>query len=148
MRDARRALGWALLALGLAACVDLRISRPAMQGGGHPIADPSFAVDVQPILSESCAFSAACHAGANPQLGLALDSGRAYGAVVRVRAASNPAFLLVKPLDADSSWLIRRLEASAERRGGLSRMPLNRQPLDDAVIQTIRNWIGNGANDN
>ncbi len=72
---------------------------------GTPIADPSWQFDIAPVLGETCATSGACHAGPTPALGLNLEPGLSYASVVNVPSQARPAFLRVKPGDADSSFL-------------------------------------------
>ena len=105
---------------------------------------PSFAQDVQEIFLRRGCVSAGCHATAEPQGGLVLSSGRAYGALVRVRARAED-FQLVAPGDPDVSYLLMRLEGR-QRVGG--RMPLGQTPLDAIDLGNLRNWILNGAENN
>lgn len=114
----------------------------------QPIADPGFAVDIQPILTRSCATSGVCHLGPTPQLGLDLSAGQAYGNLVNVASVLDPVLERVLPARPDSSFLILMMESDATKRGGGRRMPLGAAPLPAAVIQTMRNWIANGAADN
>jgi len=127
---------------GLLACGGKDPSAP------QPIADPSFAADIQPVLTQSCATSGVCHVGPTSQLGLDLSSGQAYGNLVNVAATLNPGLNRVVPVLPDSSFLIFMMESDATKRSGGRRMPLGAAPLPDAVIQTMKNWIANGAADN
>lgn len=142
------ALGGLLAAaLCASACPDLRINRPQVSGN-HPIAAPSFTTDIQPILTQSCATSSACHSGATPQLGLDLDAGQSYGGLVNVVAVLDPSLQRVNPTKPDSSFFILMMEGDAAKRSGGRRMPLSGTPLPVAVIQTMKNWITNGAPNN
>lgn len=136
-----------LAAAAGAACTDLAITRP-VDAIRAPIANPSFAKDIQPILTATCASSSACHAGQTPQRGMSLEAGRSWANVVNVPSSSLPPLLRVEPGQPDSSALLLRLDSSSAARRGLPRMPLTTYPLPDPVIQTIRNWIAGGAPDN
>ena len=48
----------------------------------------------------------------------------------------------VKPSDPDSSYLVQKIEGTADVGG---RMPLGRSPLSTAQIALIRQWIIAGA---
>lgn len=132
---------------GAGACTDLTITRP-VDAISTPIANPSFSGDIQPILTVTCASSYACHAGPTPQRGLSLEPGLSYANLVNVPSASLPPLLRVEPGKPDSSALILRLDSSSVARRGLARMPFTTDPLPDPVVQTIRNWIANGAPNN
>ncbi|MEK6610582.1 MAG: hypothetical protein AABZ35_06655 [Gemmatimonadota bacterium] len=138
-----------LLAAALCAsgCPDLRINRPQVSGN-HPIAAPSFSADIQPILTQSCATSGACHSGATSQLGLNLDAGQAFGNLVNVAAVLDPSLRRVNPSKPDSSFLIFMMEGNAAKRSGGRQMPLSGTALPTEVIQTMKNWITNGAPNN
>ncbi len=146
MKARRVALAGAVAWL-LAACSDLRFTT-AVETIGTPIADPSWQFDIAPVLGETCATSGACHAGPTPALGLNLEPGLSYASVVNVPSQARPAFLRVKPGDADSSFLYLATSPIVAERQNYFRMPLTEYPLPDAVRQTIRNWIENGALDN
>jgi hypothetical protein len=110
---------------------------------GEVGADPSFAGEIQPIFTSSCA-SLQCH-GAAEQAGLKLTAGDARAELVDVPSTSEPAFLRVATSDADTSYVIVKLEGDQSVGG---RMPLGGQPLVADEIQLIRNWIDEGAKDN
>ncbi|MBI4541466.1 MAG: hypothetical protein HY705_00360 [Gemmatimonadetes bacterium] len=145
-----RAVRVALAAAALTAataCADLSIERP-VDAIRTPIDDPSFGGDIQPILTETCASSGACHAGATPQQDLSLEAGMSYASLVGVASRMVPALLRVRPFEPDSSYfLLIMSEDPAERRGN-RRMPLTRYPMPSPVVQTIRNWIQGGAPNN
>ncbi|MDO8664998.1 MAG: hypothetical protein Q7J79_00175 [Gemmatimonadales bacterium] len=134
-------------ALCAAACPDLDIDRPQISGT-HPIANPRFGTDIQPILTQSCAMSGACHLGPSSQLDLDLGAGQAYGNLVNVPARLNPNLLRVNPSKPDSSFFIFMMEGDAAKRSGGRQMPLSGTPLPTEVIQTMKNWITNGALNN
>ena len=110
-------------------------------GGGGSV---SFAGDIQPVFSQSCALSG-CHTGASPDEGLDLSAGQAYSNTVNVASRERPELDRIEPGDPDNSYLIRKI-LGANISG--SRMPLNRAPLDAAVIQMFETWVQEGALDN
>lgn len=105
----------------------------------------SFAGEVQPIFSASCA-SASCHGGAFPLEGLSLEAGKAYASLVGV-LASQCSLNRVEPGDASQSYLTQKLEGAGSCFLG-SRMPAGSAPLDSATLALIRAWIDQGAKDN
>jgi hypothetical protein len=111
-------------------------------GGGGPVANPSFAQDIQPIFTNGCAVSN-CH-NATAQAGMNLSSGMAYGNIVNVASTSEPGFMRVLPSDAENSYIVVKLEG---RQNVGARMPLTGSITSDQ-IQTIKNWINNGAPNN
>jgi hypothetical protein len=143
---ARRAMLACAAAL-VAACADLRFTA-AVDTIDTPITTPSWRLHIAPILGETCATSGACHSGANAALGLNLEPSQSYANVVNVASQANPAFLRVKPGDADSSFLYLVTSLVPAERQGYYRMPLTEYPLPDPVRQTIRNWINTGAPNN
>ncbi len=96
---------------------------------------PSFAQDIQPILSEYCIE---CHGVAEANNGLRLDSyqgvmrGTQYGAIVYPGDPSlSNLLVLIKHESSPEIW-----------------MPYHRQQISPNKIQIIENWIENGAPDN
>jgi len=87
--------------------------------------------DVKPILKERCY---ACHGALKQESGLRLDTGKSLrrggdgGSVVSIEAA-------------EKSLLIERVSAS----DASERMPPEGEPLTAVQIETLRNWIGQGA---
>jgi hypothetical protein len=87
-----------------------------------------------------------CHSG--PQggvlpAGMDLSSlSMSFTALVDEPSTQNGAQNLVEPGDPDASYLIRKLEGTADVGG---QMPLFGTPLDQDTIGTIRQWITDGA---
>lgn len=117
--------------------------------GDGPAPDTStawFAVLQRDIFDQSCT-AGPCH---NPQAvagGLVLTSAFSYESLVGA-APTNPAavsqdLLRVAPFDPDASFLLRKLEAPGPGEG--SRMPQGAEPLSQADINFIRDWILEGA---
>jgi len=128
------------------ACADFSgLEDPAFGLPDVEVAQPSFAADVQPILTKRCVVGG-CHTLASEQAGLALDASVAYDALVGVPATSSvDPYLRVAPGNAADSWLIRRLVADPTVRNGQPRMPLAATPLTANQLATIVNWIDQGA---
>ena len=94
------------------------------------------------VFTQSCALSG-CHGSTNTQAGLLLTEGNAFAELVNAQGENFPAFKRVVPDSSSNSLLIKIL------RGDVSpRMPLNRDPLSAAVIDSIAKWIDNGALNN
>jgi hypothetical protein len=107
-----------------------------------PIANPSFAQDIQAaIFNGSCALGG-CH-DATSSANLNLSQGNSYNNIVNVNSFQDGIKKRVLPSDANNSYLVIKIEG---RQTVGSRMPLNRSPLSNAKIQNIKNWINNGAN--
>ncbi|GAB4318931.1 MAG: hypothetical protein Kow0074_08410 [Candidatus Zixiibacteriota bacterium] len=110
-------------------------------GGGNE--DVSFATQVLPIFTATCAVSG-CHNAATAQEGLVLDAGNAYDNIVDIASSQNPSIKRVNPGDPDNSYLVMKIEGTAPG----DRMPRGRPALSAAQIQLIRDWIEQGALDN
>ena len=110
------------------------------------VADPSFASDIQPILTARCA-TRSCHNFSTQQLGLNLEPGFAYAELVN-QDPFNRGIPYIRPLRPDSSFLILMIEEDPGPRFDLPRMPLGREPLTDNQIATIINWVNAGAPQN
>jgi hypothetical protein len=115
--------------------------------GGLPdveVANPSFANDIQPILTRRCSIGG-CHSLGSARADLVLAPGHAYDSLVNKPSFLQPSLDLVEPGDAANSWLVRMIEDDDDARLHFSRMPLGGQPLTRNQIATIVNWIENGA---
>jgi hypothetical protein len=136
-------LGALVALVGMAACTDFeapkRVALPDVV-----VANPQFAKDVQPIFSARCATSS-CHTFATHQAGLNLAPGYAYDEIVNVPSVFRPSWKRIVPAKADSSFLIKTLLANDAEHPEIDRMPLGREPLTDNQIQTIINWVNQGA---
>jgi hypothetical protein len=109
----------------------------------------SFAADIQPIFTASCALTN-CHVGPNPAgPGLNLSEGQTRSTTVDIPSSQVTRLLLIEPGNADSSYLIIKLDGNQSTVGGFGgTMPINANPLDQATIDLIRAWIDAGAEDN
>lgn len=94
------------------------------------------------IFTPSCAVSG-CHTGASPPQGLRLDAGFAFSNLVNVASTEVPSLLRVDPGNPNNSYLVQKLEGTAAVG---ARMPFGGAPLDQALIDDVREWITNGAN--
>jgi len=94
------------------------------------------------VFNVSCALSG-CHGSTNNHAGLLLTTGNSYSNLVNVQSVLFPQYKRVEPNNSTNSLIIKIL------RGEVSpRMPLNRTPLTNAVIDSISKWIDNGALNN
>jgi hypothetical protein len=127
------------LALGLAGCFSERQTGP-----GDAV---TFAADIQPIFSGSCATSG-CHAlpSANPaNKPMVLSAGQAYDNIVNVPSGQLPSMDRIEPGNPNLSYLIRKLEGTHGQVGGSgSRMPIG-NPLPTSTMNTLRQWVSEGA---
>jgi hypothetical protein len=90
-----------------------------------------------------------CHsdAGRTPSGNLVLLEGRSYQQLVGRGSTGKPGATLVIPGDAENSYLIHKLEGSADIVG--VRMPRGNGPfLTEGQILVIRQWIKDGAANN
>jgi hypothetical protein len=106
----------------------------------------SFASDVQPIFTASCATLSFCHTGSSPQEGMNLSAGMAYAAIVGVPSMEVPALDRVAPGDPANSYLVRKINGGPSILG--SQMPLGGPFLSSAEIAVITNWVEQGAANN
>jgi hypothetical protein len=105
------------------------------QASGGAIARPTWA-DVHAIFAKNCV---GCHVGASLG-GLNLDT---YQAAMKGGTGGGPVKgPVIKPGDAAGSYLYQAV-AGKQQIG--QRMPLGRAPLPPKDIQTIYNWIQQGA---
>lgn len=130
----RRALLVILSLPLLAGCSDM----------GDPVgpqrpAGTSLRFDVQPIFTSRCALSG-CHVTPSPQAGMNLSAGVSYANTVNQPAVVFGPGTRVIPGDPDASILYQLVSTRV--------MPLLGGPLTAAQIETIREWIAEGAEDN
>lgn len=103
-------------------------------------AAPTFTEVRDEILLPSCSLGTSCHSqGAG---GLTLTADGAHDALVGVESEDAPGEILVIAGDADSSYLIAKVEWADGIVG--EGMPLG-TTLDAEKSQTIRDWIDAGA---
>jgi len=113
-------------------------------------ASPSFAGDIEPIFARSCGGAELCHGGLI-RFG---DSGPPaiwpYDSLVNVKASRDPCAAsedLVKPGSLEGSYLMHKLMGVGMCEGTV-RMPRIGVPLPNADLQSIADWICDGAKNN
>jgi len=109
-----------------------------VDNGPLPLA-PTFASIQQNVFTPVCIT---CHAGASAPVGLRLDEGSSYAALVNAPSVEVPGLRRIRAGDPDASYLIQKLEGRAAVGG---RMPLGQPALPQATIDVIRQWISEGA---
>ena len=143
MKNAR--VGLLLLAAAFGACADFEgVVAPT---GGLPdvvVEVPQFQRDIVPIFERRCGIGG-CHSELSHQAGLVLTPASAHAALLNKPAQTRIGEVLVRPGNADNSWLVIAISDNAARRLGLARMPLGSGPLTANQIQTIINWVNRGA---
>lgn len=110
-------------------------------GGGAGL---SHAADIQPIWDAKCV--SACHeTGGAAATILLLTEGDAFAALVDAQSPSIPGLTLVVPGDRESSYLWHKVNGSqADVGGGGLKMPIGGS-LDASDLETIGQWIDEGA---
>ena len=116
------------LALLLMGCGDESSSTDT---SGEGVENPSFSKHVQPILEANCTR---CHGSSSPNGGYSLTS---YAGIMGNGSDDKANVVPGKPSE---SFLYQRIESGT--------MPLGGDRLASKDIATIRNWIGQGAQDN
>ena len=112
---------------------------PTPQPPGEPIDTAYFSLEVVPIFIEHCWV---CH----PDMGgLDLSPTAAHASLVGVTSTNHAPAVRVVPGDPMASVLWHKVSQSTEY--GLP-MPPNETYLSSSELQTIRDWIEQGAMDN
>lgn len=106
----------------------------------------SFATDVAAAVFNGAPNCSGCHP---PNEGMDLRATFAYASIVNQASAEVPALKRVSPFRPDSSYLVHKIQGTQGTVGGFgSRMPFGCSGgscLPEATINTIRNWILQGA---
>jgi hypothetical protein len=97
------------------------------------------------IFNSNCAISG-CHLGSSAPFELDLSEGNSFGKLVNTSSQEVPSLLRVKPDDPDNSYLVIKIENGPNIVG--QQMPLGRPPLSQEQINSIREWILDGAKNN
>lgn len=146
-----------LLALGLLAggCAGGGSGGSKSGGGGGPkgcqcnppgCPTVSFAGNVQPIFTRSCATSSQCH-GPNGAQGLDLTAGHSIANTVNVKSTQQRQKVLVKPGSAPNSYLFQKITNAPGISGTLMPQGCPANPISGAVclsaddINAIEQWI-------
>jgi hypothetical protein len=104
---------------------------------------PSLSADVAPITAAHCATQAACH------LAMQNGSGVHDQLVGRIAEECNDLRLMVNPGHPECSYAIHKLTGTNSMGcSPATTMPLDNTPLTTAQIQTIYDWICEGAPSN
>ena len=109
-----------------------------------PAGATSFSAQVLPILIAECA-TGGCHSGRMPAESLSLEEGLAYAELVGVAASQCAERTRVTPGAPEASYLMDKLLGVDMCAG--TRMPKSGS-LSEAEMQTISDWITEGALDN
>jgi hypothetical protein len=148
------AAGAVLLAMAclIAACAG---EGPSSGGGGggpkctpqvDPAAAPTYAANIQPLYDKACAV-AGCHVGVPPAQFLDLSAGKSYKQTINRKSTEIRSFVLVKPGDADVSYLFKKIRGDPDISGVLMPQGCPGAPLRGAAclnndeIDAIRTWI-------
>lgn len=102
------------------------------------VKSPDFGDEIMSIFQDHCVK---CH-DASGAAGLMLTPEEAYTEIVGVKSLNEPEYMLVNPGDAENSYIVIKLEG---RQSVGAQMPRGSGPLPDEAIQTIKNWIDQGA---
>ena len=100
---------------------------------------------VQAIFTNNCT-SSGCHTSENeatPAANQDLTRGNAPPNTIAVRSIELPNVFRINPGRPDESYLVEKISSDNPTVG--ARMPLGGNPLSDTDIETIRNWILDGA---
>ncbi|MFH1568079.1 MAG: hypothetical protein ABIL09_08785 [Gemmatimonadota bacterium] len=130
------------LAVGAASCADRITSTETVFDRQEPVqTEPgttaTYAFVQEQVLTPSCALSG-CHGGAQfPDLSAA----SAYGSIVGQESSSG--MPLVDPGAPRNSFLYIKINGGPNLEG--RRMPYQRQPLPQALIDSVGAWIERGA---
>lgn len=111
-------------------------------GPSGQVASPSLSKDIQPIFDQNCT---GCHGAKRQRAGLNLSPEKAYGALVNRASTQVETLMLVKPGDADASYLVQKLEHRSAQGKGMPKGIFGSGSLKDEEIQAVRAWISGGA---
>ncbi len=142
--------GAVLAALAGAAAGGCTGSGEGLDQNGQPISSSSSSSSV-PLTADFTSIQdnvftpicTRCHIGASAPEGLQLDATHSYSLLVGVPSQEEPSILRVDPGNPNQSYLILKLEGAAGIVGG--QMPLGGPYLPQSTIDTIAQWITNGA---
>ena len=104
---------------------------------------PTFAANVQPLLTNSCA---GCHGGAAPTHSLDLSAGKAYAQTVGVNSVDCATTKRIVASQANNSYVVMKVNGAGSCFVG-GQMPPG-APLSSGQILTITAWINAGAQNN
>lgn len=138
------AFGFLALAAGVFAVGCQPAPAPPVTPGPGSGSSVSFARDIQPIFDLRCV---SCHQGSG-RAGLVLEPAMAYKNLVGV-ASTESQLLRVAPGSPDKSYLLNKLRGTQSQVGGAGQqMPFGGSPLPQDQIDSIQQWIMQGAPSN
>lgn len=128
-----------IISLGIISCSEDNTTQPP-PASNAPMARLS---DIQAkVFNTSCA-TANCHASGSAQAGLVLSEGQSYANLINVNSVLFPGNKRVDEGNSSESVLVQMLTGQRTPR-----MPYNLSPLSQAVIDSIKKWIDDGAPNN
>lgn len=89
------------------------------------------------IFMSTCA-QVGCHAGSNPQMGMALTEEQFYGHIVDAPSRERPELKLIDPGRPDSSYLIHKVKGREDIVG--APMPFTGEKLSEQEVQILEEW--------
>ncbi|HEY5146173.1 MAG TPA: hypothetical protein VII82_05375, partial [Polyangiaceae bacterium] len=109
----------------------------------------SFSLNIQPIFSDDCGV-VGCHVPGSPAGNLILAQGFAYAQIVNVTAGEKATLSYVTPGDPTHSYLAAKINyaglfAAVGAVGSMMPAPSTGSTLSTAELNTIANWITQGA---
>jgi len=105
---------------------------------------PTFAVDIEPLLTSTCAPM--CHEIDGLNETLILSEGEAYDNIVDVMSGQLPQMSIVNPGDKSTSYMWHKLNNTHLAEGGSgAQMPYSDETIPAAQLIVIGNWIDDGA---
>ena len=108
----------------------------------EPVDEPTYSVDIQPIIEDACR---GCHTPSFPHGELVLTAG--WASLVDRASSQVPSLMRIEPGQPDASYLWHKVSGTHRTVGGRGEaMPAGgRDPLSDARLTTLENWILRGA---
>ncbi|MDX1455427.1 MAG: hypothetical protein R3217_08240 [Gammaproteobacteria bacterium] len=106
------------------------------------VPDPTLTSIQENVFTPICTQ---CHVGASAPEGLRLEDGMTYGMTVNVASSQVPSLDRIEPGDPDNSYLIQKIEGTAASG---ERMPRGGPFLSDDVVNAMRQWVTDGAQNN
>ena len=104
---------------------------------------PSYAKEVEPIFLKHCSD---CHGGDNSKKGLDLSNDKGYANLLQHKSQEEPLMQLVKAGDPAASYLWLKVSHTATEGRGMPRTIFGAKKLPQAQLDTVRDWIIQGAN--
>jgi hypothetical protein len=102
-----------------------------------------FDTQIQVIFNNECG----CHTGGSMSGGLSLSAGVSYANIVNEPSDDVPGMDRIEPNSPSNSYLWRKLQNTHIAAGGSGvAMPQGSFPLDTVDLDTIEDWINEGAN--